>query len=112
MFDRGCRWLFDRRHRSDFRLVRQRLGLALVSRIREGSDELLDRYSDDALERVWQSTYFSWWMTSMLHAPAPGDPDGDFLMQMQKTQLRHVTTSSSAGAALAENYTGSVLPYP
>jgi p-hydroxybenzoate 3-monooxygenase len=90
----------------------KRLGLALVSRIREGSDELLDRYSDDALERVWQSTYFSWWMTSMLHAPAPGDPDGDFLMQMQKTQLRHVTTSSSAGAALAENYTGSVLPYP
>jgi hypothetical protein len=51
-------------------------------------------------------------MTSMLHTPAPEDPDRDFLLQMQMTQLRHVTTSTAAAAGLAENYTGSVLPYP
>jgi hypothetical protein len=28
------------------------------------------------------------------------------------TQLRYVTTSPAAAAGLAENYTGSVLPYP
>ena len=33
-------------------------------------------------------------------------------LQMQMTQLRHVTTSKAAASGLAENYTGSVLPYP
>jgi p-hydroxybenzoate 3-monooxygenase len=90
----------------------KRLGAALVAKYADGSDELLDRYSDDALERVWQSTHFSWWMTSMLHMPPASDPDRDFLLQMQLTQLRHVTTSTAAATMLAENYTGSVLPYP
>ncbi len=90
----------------------KRLGAALAARYSDGSEALLDRYSDDALERVWQATYFSWWMTSMLHAPAASDPDRDFLMQMQITQLNHVTTSRGAQSALAENYTGSVLQYP
>ena len=90
----------------------KRLGAALVRSIKEGSDDLLDRYSDDALERVWQSTYFSWWMTSMLHTPPVEDPDRNFLLQMQVTQLRHVTSSAAAAAGLSENYTGSVLPYP
>jgi p-hydroxybenzoate 3-monooxygenase len=90
----------------------KRLGTAFVRRYADGSTDLLDRYSDDALERVWQATYFSWWMTSMLHTPAPSDPDRDFLLQVQLTQLRHVTSSRSAATTLAENYTGSVLPYP
>jgi len=90
----------------------KRLGTALAAKYADGSDDLLDRYSDDALERVWQSTYFSWWMTSMLHTPPPEEPDRDFLLQMQLTQLRHVTTSRAASTGLAENYTGSVLPYP
>jgi p-hydroxybenzoate 3-monooxygenase len=90
----------------------KRLGTALVSKINDGSDHLLDRYSDDALERVWLSTHFSWWMTSMLHMPPDTDPDRDFLLQMQMTQLKYVTTSQAAMTGLAENYTGSVLPYP
>jgi p-hydroxybenzoate 3-monooxygenase len=90
----------------------KRLGTALVSQINDGSDELLDRYSDDALERVWQSTYFSWWMTSMLHAPSADDPDRDFLLRTQTAQLKYVTRSPAARAGLAENYTGAVLPYP
>ena len=90
----------------------KRLGTALVRSIGDGSDDLLDRYSDDALERVWRSTHFSWWMTSMLHTPALDDPDRDFLIQMQMAQLRHVTTFAAAATDLAANYTGSVLPYP
>ena len=90
----------------------KRLGTALVAKLKDGSDHLLDRYSDDALERVWLSTHFSWWMTSMLHMPPETDPDRDFLLQMQLTQLKYVTTSPAARTGLAENYTGSVLPYP
>ncbi len=90
----------------------KRLGTALVAKYADGSDYLLDRYSDDALERVWQSTHFSWWMTTMLHMPPASDPDRDFLLQMQLTQLRHVTSNPAAARGLAENYTGAVLPYP
>jgi p-hydroxybenzoate 3-monooxygenase len=86
----------------------ERLSTALVRAIGEGQDDLLDRYSDDALRRVWQSTHFSWWMTSMLHTPPASDPDADFIRQMQLTQLRYVTSSRAAAAGLAENYTGAV----
>lgn len=88
-----------------------RLGAALVRAIQDGKTDLVDRYSDDALRRVWQSTYFSWWMTSMLHTPPSDDPNAAFLLQMQYTQLGYVTSSAAAAAGLAENYTGAVLPY-
>ena len=85
-----------------------RLSEAMARSLNEGKDDLLDAYSDGALTRVWQSTYFSWWMTSMLHTPPPEDPDADFLRQMQLTQLRYVTSSEAASTTLAENYTGAV----
>ncbi len=89
-----------------------RLGAALVRQLQHGDAEPLARYSDEALQRVWQSTQFSWWMTSMLHTPPGTDPDRDFHLRVQQTQLRYVTSSPVAAAGLAENYTGSVLPYP
>ena len=88
-----------------------KLGRALVRAIRDRQDDLVDSYSDDALRRVWQSTHFSWWMTSMLHRPPAADPAAEFLMQMQLTQLSYVTKSKAAATGLAENYTGAVLPY-
>jgi p-hydroxybenzoate 3-monooxygenase len=88
-----------------------KLGAALVRAIQHGSTDLVDSYSDDALRRVWQSTYFSWWMTSMLHTPPPSDENAAFLLQMQVTQLDYVTSSAAASAGLAENYTGAVRPY-
>jgi p-hydroxybenzoate 3-monooxygenase len=88
-----------------------KLGAALVRAIHDGRDDLIDSYSDDALRRVWQATHFSWWMTSMLHTPPADEPDAAFLRQMQTTQLAHVTSSRTAAAGLAENYTGAVLPY-
>jgi p-hydroxybenzoate 3-monooxygenase len=89
----------------------KKLATALVRAIREGRDDLIDSYSDDALRRVWQATHFSWWMTSMLHTPGRSDPDAEFVRQMQMTQLAYVTSSQAAATGLAENYTGAVLPY-
>ncbi len=90
----------------------KRLGAALVAKYVDGSDDLLDRYSGEALERVWRSTHFSWWMTSMLHTSPADDPNREFMLQMQLAALRHVTSNPAAARDLAENYTGSVLPYP
>ncbi|MFI6034856.1 4-hydroxybenzoate 3-monooxygenase [Streptomyces sp. NPDC051315] len=72
-----------------------------------GSTRLLDGYSDQCLERVWQATRFSCDMTRMLHV----QPDGDaFDHRMQLARLRRITASRHAAAELAANYTGLPLP--
>jgi p-hydroxybenzoate 3-monooxygenase len=63
----------------------------------------LEYYSRDCLRRVWRAEHFSWWMTSMLHR-LPGDDPFD--LQLQRSQLRYVTTSEAAARSLAENYVG------
>jgi p-hydroxybenzoate 3-monooxygenase len=79
------------------------LAEALVHRYDTGSRDLLDAYSDACLRRVWRCEHFSWWMTTMLHR-LPGDDPFD--LQLQLSQLRHVTTSEAAATMLAENYVG------
>ncbi|MGO8884392.1 MAG: 4-hydroxybenzoate 3-monooxygenase [Streptosporangiaceae bacterium] len=68
-----------------------------------GDPRLADAYSATCLARVWRSTHFSWWMTSMLHK-IPGADDME--AQLQLAQLRYVTASRAAATSLAENYTG------
>jgi len=68
-----------------------------------GRADLADAYSATCLERVWRSTHFSWWMTTMLHA-SPGADEME--AQLQLSQLRYVTSSRAAATSLAENYTG------
>ena len=76
---------------------------AIVAWYRSGDDAGLERYSDEALRRVWRAEHFSWWMTSMLHRPEGGDP---FDVKLQLSQLRYVCSSGKAAASLAENYVG------
>jgi p-hydroxybenzoate 3-monooxygenase len=72
-----------------------------------GDARLADAYSATCLERVWRSTHFSWWMTTMLHAT----PGADHMeAALQRSQLRYVTSSRAAATSLAENYTGLPLP--
>jgi p-hydroxybenzoate 3-monooxygenase len=78
-----------------------RLAGALVRLLQEKRSDLVDAYSDKALERVWRCTHFSWFMTSMLHRS--GD---DFDAQLQLSQLRRIHDSEAAARELAENYTG------
>ncbi|MDL2075975.1 4-hydroxybenzoate 3-monooxygenase [Streptomyces sp. GXMU-J15] len=88
---------------SDVRL----LSRALVRWHSTGETQLIDRYSDVCLARVWQATRFSYDMTKMLHA----QPDGDaFDERMQLARLRRITASRHAAAELAANYTGLPLP--
>jgi p-hydroxybenzoate 3-monooxygenase len=79
------------------------LAEALVHWYRSGSRALLDAYSESCLPRVWRAEHFSWWMTTMLHLLPGGDP---FDLQLQRSQLRYLTTSKAAATALAENYVG------
>jgi p-hydroxybenzoate 3-monooxygenase len=80
---------------------------ALVSGLTEfyvcGKMELLKRYSEICLRRVWKVQRFSWWMTSMLHRHASTNP---FDERRQLAELDYVTSSRAAAQTLAENYVG------
>jgi p-hydroxybenzoate 3-monooxygenase len=68
-----------------------------------GQQDKADAYSDACLDRVWRSTHFSWWMTTMLHRTPGADP---MEAALQLAQMRYVTTSRAAAITLAENYVG------
>jgi p-hydroxybenzoate 3-monooxygenase len=68
-----------------------------------GRMELLNRYSEICLRRVWKVQRFSWWMTSMLHRHASDNP---FDERRQLAELDYVTSSRAAAQTLAENYVG------
>jgi p-hydroxybenzoate 3-monooxygenase len=76
---------------------------AFAAWYRDGDGSLLERYSSDALRRVWRAEHFSWFMTSMLHRLEGGDA---FDVKLQVAQLAYVCSSEKAAASLAENYVG------
>lgn len=68
-----------------------------------GRMDLLNRYSEICLRRVWKVQRFSWWMTSMLHRSTSNNP---FDERRQLAELDYVTSSRAAAKTLAENYVG------
>lgn len=82
------------------------LSRGLIARYREDNTDLLDRYSHDALSRVWKAERFSWWMTSLLHTFPEANA---FDIRMQKAEIDYLKSSPAAQTALAENYVG--LPF-
>jgi p-hydroxybenzoate 3-monooxygenase len=79
------------------------LAHALACYFKTNDRDLLDRYSQTCLRRVWRAQRFSWWMTSMLHRLTNAD---DFDRRRQIAELRHVTESRAAASNFAENYSG------
>ena len=82
------------------------LARALEKFYASGSSELLEKYSETCLRRVWKVQRFSWWMTSMLHHFSG---DNDFEQRRQLAELDYLTSSRAAAQSLAENYVG--LPF-
>jgi len=54
------------------------------------SKDLLDAYSDRALQRIWKAQNFCYWMTSMLHTGADASP---FERKRQLGELAGVVNS-------------------
>ena len=72
----------------------------------EGRTDLLERYSEVCLRRIWKAERFSWWMTSMLHR----FPDSDgFSQRIADSELAYFVDSAAGRTTIAENYVG--LPY-
>ena len=79
------------------------LAEALIAYYRTGSGELIDRYSETCLARVWKAQRFSWWMTNLTHRFPEASP---FERRAQAAELAYLATSKAAQTVLAENYVG------
>ena len=79
------------------------LNRAIRALLLDDDDRPFERFTDDALRRVWKAQQFSWWMTSMLHRSPTADA---FEAHRQIAELRTVTDSEAGRRYLAEAYTG------
>ncbi len=78
---------------------------ALRRTYHDGRADLLEKYSEVCLRRIWKAERFSWWMTSILHKFS----DDPFAHRMQLAELDYYTSSLAGRTTIAENYVG--LPY-
>jgi len=81
------------------------LSRALIAFYKEKRTDLLDRYSEAALRRVWKAIRFSWWYTSLLH----NYDDDPMVRRLQVAELDYLVGSEAGRRVLSENYVG--LPY-
>jgi p-hydroxybenzoate 3-monooxygenase len=81
------------------------LSRALIAYYKEKRTDLLDRYSEAALRRVWKAIRFSWWYTSLLHKY----DDDPMSRRLQVAELDYLVGSEAGQTVLSENYVG--LPY-
>ena len=81
------------------------LSRALLAYYKDKRTDLLDRYSETALRRVWKAIRFSWWYTTLLHKL----DDDPMTHRLQIAELDYLTGSAAGRTVLAENYVG--LPY-
>jgi len=72
----------------------------------EGRTDLLEKYSEICLRRVWHGQRFSWWMTNMLHdfedTPA-------FESNIHASDIEYHLQSEAGRKVIAEQYVG--LPF-
>ncbi len=77
----------------------------LRKRYKENRLDLISRYSEICLRRIWKAERFSWWMTSILHKFS----EDSFNQRIQEAELDYYTSSLAGQTTIAENYVG--LPY-
>ena len=82
------------------------LSQGLIEFFGRGDESVLQQYSDRALDRIWKSERFSWWMTSLLHK---FDNEDRFAERMRRAEFQFLCQSIDYQKALASNYVG--LPY-
>ena len=79
------------------------LSRALISWFQKNDNEVIARYSDTALSRVWKSERFSWQLTTLMHR---FPDDGAFDRRIQVAELDYIASSEAAQRVIAENYVG------
>ncbi len=72
----------------------------------EGKTELVEKYSEICLRRIWNGERFSWWMSNMLHT---FEETSDFEDKMYTSEIDYYLSSEAGKRVIAEQYVG--LPF-
>ncbi|HIG44054.1 MAG: 4-hydroxybenzoate 3-monooxygenase [bacterium] len=72
----------------------------------EGRTDLLEKYSDICLRRVWNGQRFSWWMSNMLH---DFKDTSAFELNLHTSDIEYHLQSDAGRKVIAEQYVG--LPF-
>ena len=75
---------------------------ALQNFFADGDAAALDEYSRRALDRVWKTERFSWYLTTLTHR----FNDDPFEQKMKEAELAYITSSDAGRQTIAENYVG------
>jgi p-hydroxybenzoate 3-monooxygenase len=81
------------------------LSTALIAFYQQGRTDLLDRYSETALRRIWAAVRFSWWFTSISHKFG----NDAIERRIQRAEFDYLMGSTAGKTTIAENYVG--LPF-
>lgn len=79
------------------------LSRGLAQRYADQGTDLIDRYSEIALGRVWKTERFSWQLSMLMHQFPEHSP---FEKKMQRAEFDYIRRSETASRAIAENYVG------
>jgi p-hydroxybenzoate 3-monooxygenase len=79
------------------------LAPALISYFKNGETTGIENYEAKALARVWKSSRFAWYLTTITHNFPEG---GEFDRKMQIAELDYISNSKAAQMSIAENYIG------
>jgi len=72
----------------------------------EGKTNLIERYSEICLRRIWNAVRFSWWMSNILHR---FEDTPRFDQKMYASELQYYLQSEAGRKIIAEQYVG--LPF-
>lgn len=79
------------------------LAPALIRYFKDNATDGIDNYSQKALARIWKSSRFAWFLTSLMHR---FPENGQFGRKMQIAELDYISSSQAAQKTIAENYIG------
>ncbi|MEP3655521.1 MAG: 4-hydroxybenzoate 3-monooxygenase [Litorimonas sp.] len=79
------------------------LAPALISFFKNKDITGIETYEARALARVWKSSRFAWYLTSLMHH---FPEEGEFGRKMQIAELDYIANSKAAQMSIAENYIG------
>ena len=79
------------------------LGRGLVEKYKRGAGDILERYSQICLKRMWLVQRFSAGLCTMVHQ-FPGDDA--FVRKLQRADLDYMTGTVAGRLSFAENFTG------
>jgi p-hydroxybenzoate 3-monooxygenase len=79
------------------------LARGIADYYKSGKTDLLDRYSQICLRRVWKVQRFSWWVTALLHC---FETDNAFDRRRQVAEIDYITGTRAGQMTWAENYVG------